>query len=318
MSPSKHALEPSGAAWRVELWRALALLLALKGAFLLVDPNLRLFMGDSASYLHAALSDWDPPDRSFVYPMLVEWSAVATQSALSLVLLQTLFGVIGALLAYWMLRRAAGVDARIALFAVAVIAVEPAQLFYERMLMAEAAGLLSLLALVAASVAYVQRGRLRWALVMAVCGVLAVAFRMSLLPVVFGLALLVPMLRSWHAAAEQDRGRRVLAALRAGAHAAVILACVLGAHRLYQGLYGLRFDTELCSAWACRPSCCKRSVPPCKTTECAKRRCGSRMACGRSSKRSWTIGTPSRPRARSRCGRCRPSRRPCCAWAFPL
>lgn len=244
MSPSKHALEPSGAAWRVELWRALALLLALKGAFLLVDPNLRLFMGDSASYLHAALSDWDPPDRSFVYPMLVEWSAVATQSALSLVLLQTLFGVIGALLAYWMLRRAAGVDARIALFAVAVIAVEPAQLFYERMLMAEAAGLLSLLALVAASVAYVQRGRLRWALVMAVCGVLAVAFRMSLLPVVFGLALLVPMLRSWHAAAEQDRGRRVLAALRAGAHAAVILACVLGAHRLYQGLYGLRFDTE--------------------------------------------------------------------------
>lgn len=244
MSPSKPVLEPCGAAWRGELWRALCLLLALKGAFLLVDPNLRLFMGDSASYLHAALSDWDPPDRSFVYPMLVEWSAVATQSAVSLVLLQTLFGVIGGLLAYWMLRRAAGIDARIAVFAVVVIAVEPAQLFYERMLMAEAAGLLSLLALVAASIAYVQRGRLRWAAVMAVSGVLAVAFRMSLLPVVLGLALLVPMLRGWHAAAEQDRGRRVLAALRAGAHAMVILACVLGAHRLYQGLYGLRFETE--------------------------------------------------------------------------
>lgn len=244
MSPSKPALEPRGAAWRQELWRALALLLALKAGFLLADPNLRLFMGDSASYLHAAISEWDPPDRSFVYPMLVEWSAVATQSAVSLVLLQTLFGVVGGLLAYWMLRRAAGVDARIALLAVAVIAVEPAQLFYERMLMAEAAGLLSLLTLVASGIAYVQRGRLRWAAVMAVSSVLAVAFRMSLLPVVLGLALLVPMLRSWHAAGEQDRGRRLVAALRAGAHAAVILACVLGAHRLYQGLYGLRFETE--------------------------------------------------------------------------
>ena len=244
MSPSKLALEPRGAAWRQELWRAASLLLLLKAAFLLVDPNLRLFMGDSASYLHAAISDWDPPDRSFVYPMLVEWSAVATQSAVSLVLLQTLFGVFGGLLVYWMLRRAAGVDARIALFALAVVAVEPAQLFYERMLMAEAAGLLSLLTLVASAIAYVQRGRLRWAAVMAVSGVLAVAFRMSLLPVVLGLALLVPMLRSWHAAGEQDRGRRVLAALRAGAHAAVILVCVLGAQRLYQGLYGLRFETE--------------------------------------------------------------------------
>lgn len=244
MSPSKLALEPRGAAWRQELWRAASLLLLLKAAFLLVDPNLRLFMGDSASYLHAAISDWDPPDRSFVYPMLVEWSAVATQSAVSLVLLQTLFGVVGGLLVYWMLRRAAGVDARIALFALAVVAVEPAQLFYERMLMAEAAGLLSLLTLVASAIAYVQRGRLRWAAVMAVSGVLAVAFRMSLLPVVLGLALLVPMLRSWHAAGEQDRGRRILAALRAGAHAVVILVCVLGAQRLYQGLYGLRFETE--------------------------------------------------------------------------
>lgn len=241
---SKPRVEPSGALWRAELWRALAVVLVIKAAFLLVDPNLRLFMGDSASYLHAAISDWDPPDRSFVYPMLIELTAVKVESALSLVLMQTGLGVIGALLAFWVLRRVAGVDARIALLAVAAIALEPTQLFYERMLMAEAAGLLALLALLASSVAYVQHGRLRWSLAIAISGVLVVAFRMSLLPVVFGLALLVPMLRGWHAAGEVDRGRRFMAALRAGGHAVVILSCVFGAHRIYQGLYGLRFDSE--------------------------------------------------------------------------
>lgn len=238
MSLSVSAAEFDGAQWRAELWRLLALVLAAKGLFLLLDPNLRLFMGDSASYLYAAISDWSPPDRSPTYPFLVAWSAVQAQSAFALVMLQTLMGVIGCVLVYWMLRRAAGVSALVATLATLLVAIEPTQLFFERMLMAESAGLFILLVLVAATVAYVQTGHLRWLPLIAIAGVLAVSFRMSLLPVVFGLTGLAPLLRLIHAGLELAPGKRRPALLHAGFAALALGAMVFGTHTVYQHLYG--------------------------------------------------------------------------------
>ena len=243
MSLSVSVTEPGLAHWRAELWRLLALVLALKSLFLLLDPNLRLFMGDSASYLYAAISEWSPPDRSVTYPVLVAWSAVRAQSAFALVMLQTLMGVVACMLVYWILRRAAGLSAQLATLTAVLVAIEPTQLFFERMLMAESAGLLALLALVAATIAYVQTGHVRWIPLIAVAGVLAVSFRMSLLPVALGLSSLAPLLRWVHVGLGLAPDERPAALLRVGLAALALAATVFGAHSAYQHLYGAHMDS---------------------------------------------------------------------------
>lgn len=243
MSPSTSAPELHCVRWREELWRLLTIVLLTKTLLLLIDPNLRLFMGDSASYLYAAISDWSPPDRSITYPWLITWSAVKAQSAFSLVLFQTLMGVAGCLLVFWMLRRVAGLSARIAGTATLLVAIEPTQLFYERMLMAESAGLLALLSMVAATVAYVHRGQLRWFPAIAVAGILAVSFRMSLLPVVLGLTTLAPILRLWQVIYELPRGQRRLAVIRAALDFLLLGSIVLGVHGIYQHVYGSQMNS---------------------------------------------------------------------------
>ena len=135
MSPLPIAPELSASARRAE-WQRIALSLPLKCALLLLDPNLRIFMGDSGSYLHSALTEWNPPDRSFTYPGLVYVSAVFAQSAFSLVLLQSLFGACTALLLFWMLRSGARLPFAWAAAPAFLLALKPAQLFHERMLMA--------------------------------------------------------------------------------------------------------------------------------------------------------------------------------------
>lgn len=207
-----------------------AVLLAIKCLLLVVDPHLRVFLGDSASYLHAAATDWVPPDRSFTYPWLISATAVASRSAFSLILLQTLFGVASCLLIHWMLRRVAGLGRPAAMAPALLLALEPSQLFYERMVMAEAAGGLALLACIAGVVGYVHSGRLRWVPVFAFAGVAAVSMRMNLLPVVLGISALAPLLRAFVHASAEDRGRPLVAGLRLATHVAVVLLATMIVH----------------------------------------------------------------------------------------
>lgn len=237
MSPSPIAADLRPAEFRGELMQLAAVLLLLKCVLLIVDPHLRVFLGDSASYLHAAATGWIPPDRSFTYPWLVQATAVATRSAFSLILLQTLFGVVSCLLLFFMLRRAAGLGFWAAALPAVLLAVEPSQLFYERMLMAEAAGGLALLGLIAAVVAYVHLGRWRWVPVIAVAGIIVVSLRMSLLPVVLGITALAPLLRAFVHARSEDRGRPLVAGLRLAAHLALVLLATVLVHSGFMQLH---------------------------------------------------------------------------------
>lgn len=237
MLPSTTAAEPGRAGFAAEVLQLAAWLLALKCLLLMVDPHLRIFLGDSASYLHAAATGWVPPDRSFTYPWLVSATAVATRSAFSLVMLQSLFGVATCLLLFWMLRRVAGLGRWAAALPCLLLAVEPSQLFYERMLMAEAAGGLAFMACIAGVVAYVHSGHLRWALAFALAGIVAVSMRLSLLPVVLGLSALAPVLRAWLHARQEDRGRPLVAALRLALHLGAVLALTLGLHAGFKQLH---------------------------------------------------------------------------------
>ena len=44
---------------------------ALKWALILIDGRVRLFMGDSATYLGSAVSLHVPTDRSYTYPLFI-------------------------------------------------------------------------------------------------------------------------------------------------------------------------------------------------------------------------------------------------------
>lgn len=222
---------------RMNEWLIIVGLLSiLKLAIVAVDPNLRVFLGDSASYLHAALTTWNPPDRSITYPWLV---ALATreQSGLLLVGLQTGLGVASCLLAYWILRRGGAVPRLWATTTVLLIALEPAQLFYERMLMAESAGFLALMAMLAAGTGFVGQGRLRWLVLAVLSGLAAVSLRMSLLPVVLGLTALLPLMR-YLVDAGEARKRRMRLAL----HVIVMLVVSVVMHTGYKVYYGRVMD----------------------------------------------------------------------------
>ena len=216
-------------------WRETAILAAalcaLKLALLGVDPTVRYFLGDSASYLHSALTGWIPPDRSFLYGWILRVSAVATHQIMAVTLLQSLFGVATACLVFAIARCDLGLGRRASAGLALLLAIEPAQLFYERMLMAESAGTLCLIAMIAAGLAWLRRPHWLWPGLWALAGILAVALRMSLLPVVLGFALLPPLV-AWLAGHPAAPRRRL------AAHLALAALATLCAHKAYQHLYG--------------------------------------------------------------------------------
>jgi hypothetical protein len=237
MTLSHHSFFAEPLQARREVSQLLALLLLVKCGLLVVDPTLRYFMGDSGTYLHSALTGWIPPDRSFTYPWLVRVSAVAAQSASALVVLQTLLGLFTSICLYLALRAGAAVPRAAATLAALLLSIEPAQLFYERMLMAESGGALAFIAFLALTVLYVRDGRLRWIAALVPLGLLAVSMRMSLLPVVLGMSLAAPLLRGFNRHRQEDAGRPLVAVLRAAGHLVVMLAVTAVMHGAYKQAY---------------------------------------------------------------------------------
>ena len=209
----------------------LAALVLVKLAGLFLDPALRFFMGDSGSYLHTALTGWLPPDRSFTYGLLVGHGVLPIGSSLALLVLQALFGIATAMALAQVLFRSCAVHPLLAAGAALALAIEPAQLFYERMLMAESAGTLAFVLCVAALVVYARNGRHRWMALAAAMGILAISLRLSLLPVVLGLTATVPVVVALHHA---PRGGRIMALAR---HLGFALVVTTALHAAYQASY---------------------------------------------------------------------------------
>ena len=214
-----------------------AVLLAIKAAWLALDTTVRVFLGDSGSYLHTALTGWIPPDRSFLYGWLIEASAIRMDSIHALLGVQTLFGIASGVLLYVWLVSGLKLRHRLALVCAALFALDPAQVFYERMMMAEATGLLAFLLFFCSLSAYVARGRWIFIPVYAAFGVLAVAFRINLLAVVLVLSLLAPLIRVWTAIRTEGSSTR-RAVLLGGAQLLLAAICTVQAHGYYKRWYG--------------------------------------------------------------------------------
>ena len=213
----------------LQLLPALLAIVAVKALVLVLDANPRFFLWDSVTYLQGAIGGPLPRDRSFLYSLLIEAIAVPTHSMLALVIAQTLAGAIGAFLIYLILRKFLDVRFGIALAAALLFAVEPSQLFYERMVMAEAFGGMIWLAFVALALAYMRDGRTFWLPVVAFVGILAVSFRLNGTAVIVIVSSLLPLLRVWFTRNGPAIDLRKLA-LQLG----LAVACTLVAHLGYR------------------------------------------------------------------------------------
>ncbi len=189
-----QSLQPQ--AWSAaSFWTALAAaLLALKMLGLVLDPQPQFFMGDSASYLHTALTGWVPPDRSYLYGVLVGTIVGDTQSLAPLVLVQATASAATALLAAWWAELVFRPGRMVLCVVALVCALDPSQLLYERYVMTETFTLLSLALTLFALTVVIVRGQARWMLVAAVAAAAVVALRMSLLPVAVVCLVAAPLL----------------------------------------------------------------------------------------------------------------------------
>lgn len=221
---------------RRDAWRCLLAVLAIKLAWCAADTWVRLFQGDSGSYLHSALTGWVPADRSFLYGWMIGATAVPAGSIHVLLGLQTLFGVASAMLLYAWLRHGLATSARMATVAAALFALEPAQIFYERMMMAEATGFLALALCFVFTCLYVRSGFWRWMALYVAFGLLAISMRVSLMPVVVVFGLLAPAVR--FGVGEDARLALPQRLARLGLHTLVAALLTFGLHSAYKHWYG--------------------------------------------------------------------------------
>jgi hypothetical protein len=198
-------------------WAVLAAgILAVKFVGLVLDPQPQFFMGDSASYLHTALTGWVPPDRSYAYGVLVRLIVADTQSLAPVVLAQTLASASTAWLAAWWAHLVFRCGRAVSCLVALACALDPAQLLYERYLMTEAFALLALAAMLVSLSTLIVRGNRGWLVPATLAAVAAVALRTSLLPVAVACLVGAPMLAF---------AARTLNARRALATGAVALLC---------------------------------------------------------------------------------------------
>lgn len=215
--------------------------LAIKLVLLMLDPHVRLFMGDSATYLGSAVKHTTPPDRSFTYPILIRLTAGVTGSITTLLILQTLAGVAAAVMLCHILRSAFRVRRWLAASAAIVLALEPSQLFYERMIMTEVISSCVLLASLAAAITYLQTMHLRWLLLCVFLGVALASLRVGLVPVALALAPAAALLG---AGRQLPFASRRPASLKWVAHVLVALVATGGCHHAYKLWYASRAGGE--------------------------------------------------------------------------
>jgi hypothetical protein len=197
---------------------------ALKAILLIVDDRVRLFMGDSATYLWSAASLHVPADRSYTYPLFLRALASTFSSIDALLWAQALCGVATATMMAWLQRDIFKVRRSIAFAAAMAVSLDPLQLFYERMVMTESLSTCVLVASLCAAVAYVRSGRLGWLVACIALGLVSASLRVGLVPLALGLGVVAVL----------SRGKREFIAR----HLLLAITLTCAVHGAYRQLYG--------------------------------------------------------------------------------
>jgi hypothetical protein len=201
-------------------------LIGVKALLLALDPTIRLYLGDSAAYLFGAMDRGRlPDDRSFTYSFIIRTLVYPFEQLSLLSVWQSIAGVAISIVLWFTLEARFAVPRPLAVAAAFILAIEPAQLFYERMVLAETFGLLAFVLFFAASAAYLSR-RSWWLLpIAAVVGLIAVSLRLNYLPIVLAISLALPLVHL------VDRRRVPMRSLVT--HTAVAVVAVMTLHGGY-------------------------------------------------------------------------------------
>jgi hypothetical protein len=213
-----------------------AALIGLKAILLAIDPTIRLYLGDSAAYLYGAMDRGRlPDDRSFTYSFIIRTLVYPFERLSLLGVWQTFAGVGTAIVLWLTLERRFAVPRALAAAAACLLALEPAQLYYERMVLAETFGLLAFVLFFATSAAYLSRRSWWWLPLTAAVGLMAATLRLNYLPIVLAISLALPLL--------PIVDRRGVALRSLVSHTAVALVAVTTLHGGYCYLVGELFGT---------------------------------------------------------------------------
>jgi hypothetical protein len=168
--------------------------LAVKLGIFVCDHEPRLFLGDSASYLHSALSGWVPPDRSFLYGFMIGWLALPLHRLDVVVLAQVMTSAATVVLLIAIVRKTAGRGCAKIWWLAGFLVFAPIQLTYERFILTETVTEFVVVAQLVLAAGYLRNPRVIWLLGMAFLSFFMVALRVSVLPNIIVGAFLVPLL----------------------------------------------------------------------------------------------------------------------------
>jgi hypothetical protein len=184
------ATSPAVNAW----WLFCVLIFAIKLLLLWLDSTPKLYMGDSGSYIHTALTGSIPRDRSYFYGYLIRWLAVWPHSFSPLLVAQTLASGATAIVFALICSRFFGMSNRLSFLFGLMCALDPCQLVWERYVMTESFSLVVYVLVLYWSLAYLRDRRLWQLAVVQALSVLLIGFRMSYLLVVQVCTILLPLI----------------------------------------------------------------------------------------------------------------------------
>ena len=223
-------------------WLFCALVLAIKLLLLWLDPTPKLFMGDSWSYIHTALTGSIPRDRSYFYGYLVRWLALWPHSFAPLLVVQALASGATAIVFALICSRLFRMSNRISFLFGLICALDPCQLAWERYVMTETFSLFVYVLVLYWSLLYLRDRRIWQLAVVQALSVVLIGFRMSYLLVVLACTILLPLiafaLAPMRAVRNQSDPRRLSPLTTGFAHLVASLAIMLLMHGAYKQVYG--------------------------------------------------------------------------------
>jgi hypothetical protein len=195
-SEVQPVLEPSRA--RSEgrpglLWFFLFVIFTIKLSLYLVDPDVKVVLGDSGSYIATALSGWVPPDRSFTYGLFLGYLLHAWYSLKLIVMAQVALSTLAAMLLTWVLDRVLRVSTFMAGACGIACALEPLQLLSERYILSEAISTCFFAIVICLALKYLTTPKLRLLPLIAVAATLLVSFRIYFLPAMLVTSVFLPI-----------------------------------------------------------------------------------------------------------------------------
>lgn len=175
-------------------WLFCLLIFALNFLLLALDPLPKLFMGDSASYLHTALFGGVPRDRSFLYGYVIRWSSLWAGTLTSLLILQIFLGAVTAILVAVICRAIFGLASGLSYLFGLVCSLDPLQLVWQRYLMTETVSLFFYALMLLFSFFYLKQRRLWQLVIFQILSVVVISFRMSYLPIIQITVIFLPVI----------------------------------------------------------------------------------------------------------------------------